>query len=274
MSKLDLYLLGSDGGSGLGGGECLAERAAGVDDDAGHPVDVPAEHAADGGGEGAVRPGPPAAGGGAGVLDEADAAGEPPGLPLPPHARHAHELPSLPPPLVVPPQRRVPLEQPHEEPRRLLALRFRPFLLHHLVVVVRPAVGEELLGGAERGSLRERSRRRLLLLRRALRGGGGGLVVVPGCRGGGRRRREGPLRAGFLPLLLLGAALEPPAPPAVDAAEGGDGTGATRRDGSGGGAAPEGVEVEDLLGEEAFAVGPGRQLLAVAPPHRRLLCSL
>ena len=234
---------------GLGlGSERLPERAPGIDHDAGQPGDVPPEHAADDGGERAVRPGPPVPRGGARVLHERDAAPEPPPrLPRAPGARHARELPLLPAPLVVAPQRGVPLEQARDEPRRvLLALRLGPGAV---VVVVGVAVGEELRRGAEGLSLRERAggRRR----RRRLRGGRGRgrRGLGPGFRGGIRRGwRKGPLEPGIL--WLVGGGVEPAALGLGGYAAGGAGLGSG---GGGRAAAPEGVEVEDLLGEAAFA---------------------
>lgn len=112
-------------GSGAIAIKRLAEGAAGVGDNTGQPLHVPAEHTAEGGGERAVCPRPPTALGAVRMMHEAKAAMELPALALPrllPGAPHAQELPILTPPLVVAPQRRVPLEQPHEEPRRLLLL--------------------------------------------------------------------------------------------------------------------------------------------------------
>lgn len=102
--------------------------------------------------------------------------------------------------------------------------------------------------------------------------------VGPNGGGGGRRGREGPLGTG---VAGLGEALDPAALALRGAAAGGEGAGAAGRDGGRNGnengngdgdgygdgdgwaAAPEGVEVEHLLGEEAVAVA-GRQGARVA----------
>ncbi|RCV20613.1 hypothetical protein SETIT_4G070700v2 [Setaria italica] len=256
-------------------GERLPERSPGIHHDAGQPGDVPPEHAAEDGGERAVRPGPPVPRRGvARVLHERDAAPEPPRLPRPRGADHARELHILPAPLVVAPQRGVPLEQAREEPHRVLfALRLGPLLVViggvGVGVVVggggggSATVGEELRRGAEGLLVRERAgggrpRRRLRW------GGGGRGRLGPGFRGGiGRRRRGNPLGGGGGGAVELAALVASGFGFAVgQAGLGWGGGGGGRR-----AAAPEGVEVEDLLGEATFAVarraeGPGRPAAA------------
>lgn len=105
-----------------------------------------------------------------------------------PNAPHAPELPLLVAPLIVPPHRGVPLEQPKEEPghRVPAVLRLGVLILVVVVAVLARgyALGEELIGGAEGVLLRERSGGRLLL--RPGSGGGGAASSWVGGRGGAR----------------------------------------------------------------------------------------
>lgn len=260
-------------------------RGPGIDHDArqGQSLDIPPEHSADYSGERAVRPAPPVPPaqrppprGVARVVHERQAAPEPPHrlphlLPAARGAHHALEPPLAPPARVVAAQPRVPLEQPGEVRRRLLFLRLIAVGIGPLVVTAGVAVGE-LHRGAQGLPLRERaggSRRRRGIRGGRGRGAGGSRQGFP--RRDGRRRREGRLGGGggggaVDPAALVffaaedaverealaflaaeGAAVELFAAGRAGLDRGERGAGA----GAGGvrAAAPEGVEVQDLLGE-------------------------